>query len=445
MFFRIKIYNRMKMKNFKNITLCTLYIVLCTINVFAQKPAPIQEKSILLVNGTIHVGNGKVLNNGYVGFKNGVITSIGEGSYPKDFEEIINLEGKHVYPGFIAPNTTLGLREIDAVRATLDYAEVGDFNPNVRTQIAYNTDSKISPTLRFNGVLLAQITPRGGVIAGTSSIMELDGWNWEDATLKADDGIHMNWPQMYRNTGWWAEPGPTEKNNEQEKAVQQIKSFFKDAKAYSEIKNVGETNLKFEAMKGIFDGTKRLYVNANTAKEILEVIHFKKEFNLKHLVIVGGADSWLVAEALKENQIPVILNRVHSLPERTDDPIDLPFQLPYLLQKAGVLFCLNYHGDMEVMGTRNLPFNAGTAVAYGLTKEEALAAITLNAAKILGIENLVGSLEVGKHATLFVSTGDALDMKSNNVELAFIRGKKIDLDNHQKQLYEKYKSKYGFK
>lgn len=433
------------MKSIKFRTVFTLYIALSTINLFAQKPASVQEKSVLLTNATVHVGNGKVLNNAYVGFKNGVITSVGEGNAPAGFDEIINLEGKHVYPGFIAPNTTLGLREIDAVRATLDYAEVGNYNPNVRTQIAYNTDSKISPTLRFNGVLLAQITPRGGVISGTSSVMELEGWNWEDATLKADDGIHMNWPRMYRNTGWWAEPGPSEKNNEQEKAVQEIKSFFKEAKAYSELKTVKEKNLKYDALKGLFDGTKRLYVSANTAKEILEVIHFKKEFDIAHVAIVGGTDAWLVTDALKENKIAVILNRVHSLPERTDEPIDLPFQLPYLLQKAGVLFCLNHDGDMEVMGTRNLPFNAGTAAAYGLSKEEALASITLNAAKILGIDNMVGSIEVGKHATLFVSTGDALDMKSNNLEHAFIRGKKLDLDNHQKQLYEKYKEKYGIK
>ncbi|MFN4233776.1 MAG: amidohydrolase family protein [Bacteroidia bacterium] len=433
------------MKNFKNITLCILYIVLFTINVFAQKPASVQQKSVLLTNATVHVGNGKVLNNAYVGFKNGVITSVGEGEVPTGFDEVINLQGKHVYPGIIAPNTTLGLREIDAVRATLDYAEVGNYNPNVRSQIAYNTDSKIPPTLRFNGVLLAQITPRGGVISGTSSIMELDGWNWEDATLKADDGIHMTWPRMYKNTGWWAEPGPSEKNNEQEKAVNEIKSFFKDAKAYSELLNVKEQNLKFEAMKGVFDGSKRLYITANSAKEILEVIHFKKEFNIPKVVIVGGTDAWLVTEALKENNVPVILNRVHSLPERTDDAIDLPFRLPYLLQKAGVLFCLNHDGDMEVMGTRNLPFNAGTAATYGLSKEEALAAITLNAAKILGIDNMVGSIEVGKHATLFVSLGDALDIKTNILEHAFIRGKKIDLDNHQKQLYEKYKEKYGIK
>lgn len=430
----------------KNIRYIIIFcIVICTQNVFAQRPAQDQVKSVLLTNATVHVGNGKILYNAYVGFKNGVITSVGEGNLPTGFDEIINLEGKHVYPGIIAPNTTLGLREIDAVRATLDYAEVGNYNPNVRTQIAYNTDSKISPTLRFNGVLLAQITPRGGVISGTSSIMELDGWNWEDATLKADDGIHLNWPRMYKNSGWWAEPAPSEKNNEQEKAVREIKLFFREAKAYAELKKINEKNLKFEAMKGLFDGSKRLYVSANTAKEILEVIHFKKEFDIPHMVIVGGADAWLITDALRENNIPVILNRVHSLPERTDDPIDLPFKLPYLLQKAGVLYCLNYDGDMEVMGIRNLPFNAGTAAAYGLSKEEALSAITLNTAKILGIDNLVGSIETGKHATLFVSTGDALDMRTNNLEYAFIRGKKIDLDNHQKQLYEKYKQKYGIK
>jgi imidazolonepropionase-like amidohydrolase len=198
-------------------------------------------------------------------------------------------------------------------------------------------------------------------------------------------------------------------------------------------------------MKGIFSSAKILYVHVNYAKEIEDAVHFLKDAGVKKMVIVGGTDSWMVADLLKENNIPVMVNRIHDLPNRTDDDIDLPYKLPTLLQKAGVLFCLENSGDMEEMQERNLPFNAGTAAAYGLTKEEALASITLNAAKILGIDNRVGSLEAGKDATLFISTGDALDMKSNNVELAFIRGKKLDLSNEQKALYGKYMKKYGLK
>jgi hypothetical protein len=302
--------------------------------------------------------------------------------------------------------------------------------------------------VRTNGILLAQITPRSGTISGTSSIIELDGWNWEDMALKTDDGIHLNWPRMFKREREkdedFNEMPPLKKNEDYDKQKNELKKFFSDAKAYNEIP-AAEKNLRLEAMKGIFSGAKILYVHVNYVKEIEDAVHFSKDAGVKKMVIVGGTDSWMVADILKENNIPVMVNRVHDLPERTDDDIDLPYKLPALLQKTGVLFCLENSGDMEEMQERNLPFNAGTAAAYGLTKEEALASITLNAAKILGIDNRVGSLEAGKDATLFISTGDALDMKSNNVELAFIRGKKLDLSNEQKALYEKYMKKYGLK
>jgi imidazolonepropionase-like amidohydrolase len=200
-----------------------------------------------------------------------------------------------------------------------------------------------------------------------------------------------------------------------------------------------------EAMKGVFDGNKILFVHANYVKEIQDAVHFAKEVGVKRMVIVGGRDSWMVTDLLKENNIAVMVNRVHDLPARAEDDIDLPYTLPYLLQKAGVLFCLENSGDMEAIHARNIPFLAGTAAAYGLTKEEALAAITLNTAKILGIDSSTGSLEEGKDATLFVSEGDALDIRTNHVLLAFIRGKNLDLSNEQQVLYHKYMKKYGLK
>ena len=416
---------------------------------FAQQPVPAspQTKSILLMNGVAHIGNGKVIQNSVVGFKEGKIMLVADATVikidPSKFDTIIHVSGKHIYPGFIAPNSTLGLVEIEAVRATRDLSEIGSMNPEIRSIIAYNTDSKITPTVRTNGVLLAQITPRGGFISGTSSIVELDGWNWEDAVYKIDDGVHMNWPLMLTRNWTGENPGMIEKSKNYDSQVDDAKKIFRDAAAYNETETHEEKNLRFEAMKGIFKGTQTLFIHANYVKEMSDAIHFSRQMNIKKIVLVGGKDSWMIADLLKENNVAVIVSRLHDLPDKPEDDIDQPFKLPYLLQKAGVLFCLNNEGDMEEMGTRNLPFYAGTAAAYGLTKEEALMSITANTAKILGIDDKVGTLMKGMDATLFISSGDALDMRTNNIEKAFIRGKAIDLNNEQKALYEKYKKKYG--
>jgi imidazolonepropionase-like amidohydrolase len=401
------------------------------------------------MNGIAHLGNGKVIQNSLIGFKDGKITLVADATVskidPTQFDQTINVAGKHIYPGFISPSSTLGLIEIGAVRATNDMADVGNIIPNVRSLIAYNTDSKIIPTVRTNGVLLAQVAPRGGRIPGTSSIFKLDGWNWEDAVLQPDDGVHLNWPVMMRRSNWWTEnPGPVERNKGYDGDVNELKKFFTDAKAYNEpgVKHE-EANLRFEAMKGIFNGKQTLYVRANGMKEISEAIFFCKKMGVMKMAIVGGKDSWMVTDLLKEYNIPVVLNNTHDLPDRDDDDVDLPYKLPFLLQQAGILFCLDNECEMEQIQTRNLPFLAGTAVAYGLSKEDALMSITLNTAKILGIDKTNGSIEEGKDATLFVSTGDALDMKSNNVENAWIQGRTIDLRNEQHELYETYMKKYG--
>jgi imidazolonepropionase-like amidohydrolase len=276
----------------------------------------------------------------------------------------------------------------------------------------------------------------------------LDGWNWEDAAYKKDDGIHINWPRLqtrkYTDEDN-VQPGPYEKNKEYARLSNELKKLILDAKAYNTSDNKEEKNLRFEAMKGLFNGSQTLYIHVNNIKEIIEAVNFVKSNSISKVCLVGGRDSWMVTDLLKENNVSVMVGRVHELPDRIDDDVDQPFKLPALLHKAGVLFCLNNEGDMEAMGARNLPFMAGTTAVYGLTKEEALMSVTLNTAKILGIEKTTGSLETGKDANLFISSGDALDMKSNNVEKAFVKGKSVDLDNEQKALYEKYKKKYGLK
>lgn len=429
----------------KYITLATTFcFLLSTFNCIAQVeiPAPAQTKSILLMNGVAHLGNGTLIENSVIAFKDGKLTTIADARVvkidPKAFDTIINIQGKHVYPGFIAPNSTLGLVEIDAVRATEDMNETGNFTPHVRSLIAYNAESKITTTVRSNGVLMAQITPRGNVVSGTSSIVQFDAWNWEDAAYKKDDGIHVNWHRMYN-------PWTGKANEKYSENVNELKTFFTDALAYSKVAEYPEKNLRFESMRGLFNGTQTLYIHTNYVKEITDAVYFAKAYDIKKVVLVGGYDAWMVADMLKDNNVAVMLKRVHDLPINQDDDVYLPYKLPKKLMDAGVLFCLENAGDMEAMNTRNLPFLAGTTVAYGLTNEQALQIITLNTAKILGIDATCGSLEPGKDATLFISTGDALDMKTNNVEQAFIQGREIDLDNHQKKLFKKYSEKYEAK
>lgn len=413
---------------------------------FAQPPSPAkpQAKPVVLVGGTAHLGNGQVIQHAVIAFENGKITEVSEATSTtinRPGSEVIDISGKHVYPGLIAPNTSLGLREVGAVRATNDYYETGAINPNVRSLIAFNTDSELIPTVRANGVLLSQATPEGGVVSGTSSIVQLDAWNWEDAAFKKDDGIHLNWPAMFEQGGIWYNLEPIKKNEQRNKILEELKRTFTDAMAYSQIKNPETVNLKLESMRGLFDGNKTLFVHADFGKEIIESIQFAKAYGVKKVVIIGGADAWMVVDYLKENNIPVLLTTLHRLPTRVEDDVDLPFKMPQLLTQAGILVGLSYDG--EPMQTRNLPFLAGTAAAYGLPKEEALTLITLNNARILGIEQQAGSIEKGKDATLVVSNGDLLDMRTNDVTHAFIGGRQIILDDKQKRLYKRFSEKYG--
>lgn len=403
-----------------------------------------QTKPIVLFGGIAHLGNGKVIQNAAIGIENGKISFVMDAATIRlnpNEAEIIDITGKHVYPGFIAVNNTIGITEIEAVRATNDWNETGSYTPHVRTLIAFNPESKIIPTVRSNGILLAQSTPRGGVISGTSSIFCLEGWNWEDAVYKTDDAIHIQFPTWFNRSGWWAESGTTEKNKEYEIQLKELKKFLLEAKAYNSTTNHPEKNLKFEAMKGVFNGSQSVFISANYSKEILDVIQLKKELGISKVVITGGLDAESVIQSLQSSGIPLVLNRLHELPTKSDAPIDQYFSLPKVLKEAQIPFCLSYVGGMEAMGVRNLPFIAGTSVAYGLSKEDALSSITLQAAKILGIDATTGSLEPGKDATLFISTGDALDMIGNHLEKAWIKGYEIDLSNSQVELYEKYSKK----
>lgn len=425
--------------------LILLALFACIGNSFAQQtPASKQTEAVTIVGATAHLGNGEIIENSLIIFEDGKITQVMDATETKMQYRgrIIEAEGKHVYPGFIAPNATLGLVEIDAVRATDDEDEIGSMLPHIRSIIAYNAESKIVESMRPNGVLMGQIVPRGGSISGTSSIVQFDAWNWEDAVIKEDDGLHINWPDSFTRGRWWAgeDPGVKVSEDYQEKILK-LEEFFASAKAYLAGNNQ-KTNLAYEAMKNVFTGDKRVYVHVNAKKEILDVIDFKKDQKLEHLVIVGGYEAHKAIEDLKENNIPVLVQRPHDTPNSDDHDYDFPYKLAGILHNQGVLVALESSGSMERMNTRNLPFYAGTTGAYGLGKEEALKLITSNTAKILGIDNMVGTLEKGKTATLFISEGDALDMRGNILTHAFIQGRQVSLDTHQTELYERYKKKY---
>lgn len=429
-----------------------LYITVVVVLLFGsiqaqQTPAKKQTKAITIEGATAHLGNGKVIENSLIMFNDGKITFVGSATDKIDrIGDIIDGKEKHIYPGFIVPNSTLGLVEIDAVKATDDEDEMGSWNPHIRSLIAYNAESKVVESMRPNGVLLGQITPRGGRISGTSSIVQFDAWNWEDAVVKVDDGIHMNWPNNFTSGRYWLGEDPALKmNKEYANQIKEITDRFNSAKAYSK-ENPSAINLPNEALLGLFNGTKKLYVNVNDEKGIIDAINFSNDNTIKNLVIVGGIEAFKVADLLKMYNIPVILNRVHTLPNNTDDDYDLPYKSAKPLVDKGVLVALQVTGKrMERMSSRNLPFYAGTTVAHGLTKEQALQLITLNTAKILGIDAIYGSLETGKSATLFISEGDALDMRTNIISYAFIDGRLISLETHQTKLWKRYTEKYNSK
>jgi len=437
-------------------TIILLGILTTSIVSFAQEtvsPARNNPGVTYIKNATIHTGNGKVIENGIIKISNGKIEAIGTDiAIPADNASVVDAKGKQVYPGLILPSTNLGLVEVSSVRATSDVRELGDLNPNVRAIVAYNTDSKVINTLRSNGILLANIVPEGSLIAGSSSVVQLDAWTWKDAAYQMDEGIHFYMPTMLprprfgRFGGGGGAGGPQQPPSDPVKEdlekVERIKNFFTEAKGYLAEPSHAESNLKFAAVKGLFEKKQKLYVHANTIKQILVALDFVKEFGFD-MVIVGGSDSWQVADLLKKHNVSVILQEPHSLPTMEDDDVDQPYKTAALLQKAGVLFSIS-DDNGETRG-RNLAFNAGTAAAYGLTKEEALQAITLNAAKILGVSDRAGSLEVGKDANIVISEGDILDMRTSIITDAFIQGRKIDLTDKQKQLNQKYSEKYKLK
>ena len=415
-----------------------------------QIPAPPQTHPILLRNATIHPVTSKVIKRGDILFEKGVITAMGRriGILP-DNTETIDLAGKHIYPGLIAATTTMGLMEVGAVRATLDYSESGTVNPNVRAEVSYNPDSELIPVTRSNGIAIIHTTPMGGLISGTSAAMMLDGWTWESATLKAPVAMHLNWPRMTGGAYPYFTQSAEELKKQREERLKMLEEVFEEAKGYLEASNAYErgdgpamdTDMRWESMIPVLRREVPVFVHADEVQQIEGAVEWSRRMGID-ITIVGGDDAWRVADLLARYNIAVIYDGIHSLPSRRWEDYDVHFTAPLKLYKAGVKFCIaTSTSQFAAPHQRNVPYQAATAAAYGLPREEALKAVTLHVAEILGIDDRVGSLEMGKDATLIITDGDPLDIRTQ-VHRVFIQGKKIDMSDRHKVLYEKYKEKY---
>ena len=410
-----------------------------------QIPGSNQSHPILIQGGTIHTVSEGSLEGSDLLFENGKIIAIGKNLRLSSETKIINAEGQHLFPGLISAVSTIGLQEIGAVRATRDFAEVGDVNPNVRANVSYNPDSELIPVSRSNGILLALSVPRSGLISGTSSLMMLDGWTWEDATMKHPIGLHLFWPSMNVSKPHGGNKKEKKKPDTRLKSIQKIDDLIQNARAYLQLKDSKSPSfkhdLRLEGMLPVILGEIPFFIHANEVRQIEAAVYWSERQNLK-MVLVGGKDSWRVTQLLKEKEVPVIYTHVHSLPMRRYEAFDQPFITPLQLFKAGVKFCIsNSESSFQTPHIRNLPYHAAKASSYGLPHNEALRSITLSTAEILGVSENVGSLEIGKDATFFISDGDILDIRTQ-INQAFIKGRSVDLSDRHKMLYSKYRKKY---
>ena len=401
-------------------------------------PGKKQSQAIMIKGATLHtVANGVLTDNDLL-LVDGKIAAIGKNIAKPDLTRVIDASGKHVYPGLISTVSQLGLREIESVRATVDIDEVGEDNPHLLAHVAYSPDSEIIPTVRANGITHVQVTPAGDLFGGQSSLLNLDAWNVEDGMVKSAIGVHLFWPSK---PGWWVSKKRLPKANKAYQArLERLTDYVDQSKqyylAYQNSKTI-EQDVRWHAMLGLWQGNKKLFVHAEDISQIEQALRFNQKYRFD-MVLVGASDAWMVAEQLAKENVAVIYTNAFGLPSRDDEDIDQAFKTPAMLKAAGVDVTIGYESAWD---SRSLAFAAGMAAKHGLGKAQALEAITLTPAKLLGVADKLGSLEVGKSASLIISKGDVLDYQGHNVELMLIDGREVDLNNRHRQLYNKYRQK----
>jgi len=393
----------------------------------AQVPAPPQSTPIALTGATIHTVTNGVIENGTIVFDGGVIVAVGTDVQIPAGAQRVDVAGKHIYPGLIDAYSAMGIEEIGSVDVTDDTDELGDFNPNVRAEVAVNPESRHIGTARSNGVLVTLTTPSGGLIPGLSAALMLDGWTWESMTLKSGAALNVSWP----NAG-----------DEEDYAVElrELREIFATARAYRDARASAtphDSDSRWDAMIPVVNGDVPVIVDASGIREMQDAIAWAEAEGVR-LVLRGGEDALYVADHLAAKQIPVLLTNVMDGPNRSWEPVDGNYGLPARLLAKGVRFAIV--GGSSAPYTHRLPYEAGVAVAFGLPADEALRAVTIYPAQFLGIDERVGSLETGKDATLLITTGNPLDFLAN-IEQAYVQGRKIDMMDIHKQLFEKYSEK----
>lgn len=406
-------------------------------------PGEASRRPVAIMNATVHTVAGGVHEHATVLIRNGKIAAIGEQVKVPKKAVRIDAAGKRVYPGLFAAHSDIGLVEINAVRATLDFNETGSINPNVKSWVSVNPDSELIPVARSNGVLLSLTAPKGGLLSGQSAVMQLDGWTYEDLTLKPGVAMHLVWPAMSPVIEWDTESSAKDQMAARDRALERLDEAFDDARAYARARDEDASTPKdarWEAMQPLLAGEMPLVIDADDLQQIQAAVAFAVEQKVR-AIIHGGYDAPLCAELLKKHEIPVIVSEVYRLPLRRWEPYDTAYTLPARLHKAGVTFCISGGGRFGASMLRNLPYHAAMAVAFGLPADVALNSITLAPAEILGVADRVGSLEKGKDATLIITDGDPLET-TTQVEAAFVQGRPVDLNDRHKRLWKKYEEKY---
>jgi imidazolonepropionase-like amidohydrolase len=385
-------------------------------------------------------GEDGVIRDGDVLVRDGRIAAVGRSLTVPDGAEVIELEGRHVYPGLVGLDTTLGLIEISAVRATDDREELGDFTPEVQGHIAFNADSDVIPTVRSNGLTHIQVVPQDGLVSGRSSVMHTDGWHWEDALVKANDALHVRWPSPRPRWSWWGGGSSSDPVERAAREREAIVDFFDRARAYHQRRAGDESSPRderLEAMRGVFDGSVRLFIHADDLRQIEDAVRVAEQQGLA-FTLVGGRDAWRLADRLASTGTDVVYTATFGTPIRDGDAYDTAFRAPAVLADAGVRVALAYSGYWD---TRNLAFAAGYLVAHGLDRATALAMITRTPAEMIGLGEEIGRIAPGYSASLLVSDGDVLDYREHDVEALFIDGRRVNLNDRHKALADKYRQR----
>jgi imidazolonepropionase-like amidohydrolase len=403
-------------------------------------------ETILLRGATVHPVSGPDIADGSVLVRDGKIAEVGARVALPKGARVIELKGLHIYPGMIDSATEIGLSEIGAVREMNDISDIGLFKPQLRAATAVNPASEHIPVTRANGITSVITSPGGGIIAGQSVLMHLNGWTMEDMAVRAPAAMRLEFPQIRTPNRFGASEAPgrasayAEAKKRYEQQLQELNDFMESARRYRQAKAAAgpdfEADLKLEAMIPVLDGKVPMLIRAEKEKTIKEAIAFADKQKV-HMILERGTEAWKVAAALKTHNIPVVLPPTLRLPDEEDDPYDKPFSIPGELSKAGVKFAFASFGPGDEDNPRNLPYEAAAAVGFGLPQAEALKAVTLYAAQIWGVGDELGSIEKGKWADLIVTDGDPLETRTQ-IKQMFIKGAPVDLDNKHHRLYEKY-------